>query len=76
MLASLRRDGKMTGHLFKLYLVVYSIYRFATEFIRPEAKMWGGWTGYQWSAVVMVVVFGALWWSQARTGQRDVDAVG
>ena len=76
VLASLRRDGMLTGQLFKLYLVVYSIYRFATEFIRPEAKLWGGWTGYQWAAVVMVGVFGALWWAQARTGQRDVDAVG
>ena len=76
VLASLRRDGLLTGHLFKLYLVVYSIYRFATEFIRPEAKLWGGWTGYQWAAVVMVGVFGVLWWAQARTGQRDVDAVG
>ena len=27
-------------------------------------------------AVVMVGVFGVLWWAQARTGQRDVDAVG
>ena len=76
VLASLRRDGMLTGQLFKLYLVVYSIYRFATEFIRPDAKLWGGWTGYQGAAVVMVGVFGALWWAQARTGQRDVDAVG
>jgi len=76
VLAALRRDGLLAGHLFKLYLITYSVYRFATEWIRPEAKLWGGWTGYQWAAVVMAVVFGLLWWHESRTGQAETGPVG
>ena len=76
VLAALRRDGLLAGHLFKLYLITYSVYRFATEWIRPEAKLWGGWTGYQWAAVVMFVVFGVLWWHESRTGQPEARPVG
>ena len=76
VLWSLRRDGLLAGHLFKLYLVAYSVFRFVTEWVRPEAKLWGGWTGYQWSAIVMVVVFGALWWYEAWAGERAAEGVG
>ena len=72
---ALRRDGLLVGQLFKCYLVLYSVYRFATEFIRPEARLWWGLTGYQWSAVVMAGVFGGLWWWEWRAGQSEVRAI-
>lgn len=40
-----------------LYLVAYSVYRFASEFVRPEPRMAAGLTFYQWSAIVIVTVF-------------------
>jgi phosphatidylglycerol:prolipoprotein diacylglycerol transferase len=54
------------GHLIKLYILAYLMYRFFTELIRPEARLLGGLTGYQWAAVVMFALFAWLWWRDAR----------
>ncbi|MGA2033179.1 MAG: prolipoprotein diacylglyceryl transferase family protein [Thermoguttaceae bacterium] len=56
----LQQQGKFQGQLVRIYLVAYFIYRFGTEFIRPEAKLWLGLTGYQLAALVLVPFF-ALW---------------
>ncbi len=64
--AVLYRQGIWRGQLIKAYIIAYSMYRFATEFIRPEAKLWLGLTGYQWVALALVVVFGLLWWRNSR----------
>jgi phosphatidylglycerol---prolipoprotein diacylglyceryl transferase len=61
LLAWLRRQGLFRGQLIKLYIISYLAYRFSTEFIRPEVRMWQGLTGYQWAALVMIPVFVALW---------------
>jgi len=76
VLAVMRRDGLLRGQLIKLYFLLYFVFRFATEFLRPEVRLWGGWTGYQWAAVVLVPIFAALWWHDARTGRGHLDAVG
>ncbi|RIK82686.1 MAG: diacylglyceryl transferase [Planctomycetota bacterium] len=52
---------RLRGQLIKLYIIAYLAYRFATEFIRPEARLWGGLTGYQWSCVLLAGVFAVLW---------------
>ncbi|MBQ16164.1 MAG: diacylglyceryl transferase [Planctomycetaceae bacterium] len=75
-LAVMRRDGLLRGQLIKLYLLLYFVFRFATEFLRPEVRLWGGWTGYQWAALLLVPIFTALWWHDARTGRGRFDAVG
>lgn len=54
------------GQLIKLYILSYLIYRFATEWIRPEARLWGELTGYQWAAAVLVPLFLWLWARDAR----------
>ena len=54
--------GWFRGNLFKLYIVVYAVYRFGTEFIRPEAKSVAGWTAYQWASICLALGFGWLWW--------------
>jgi phosphatidylglycerol:prolipoprotein diacylglycerol transferase len=46
---------------FKLYLLAYCSYRFLTEFIRPEERLWAGLTGYQWAAAALVPVLLLLW---------------
>lgn len=55
----------LSGQLFKLYLVAYFGYRFATEFIRPEPKLWLDLTGYQWAALAFIPLFLGLWYHDA-----------
>ena len=57
----LQRRGIFRGQLIKLYILSYLVYRFITEWIRPEAKLAGGMTGYQWAALVMALLFFWLW---------------
>jgi phosphatidylglycerol:prolipoprotein diacylglycerol transferase len=63
------------GQLIKLYIIFYMAYRFATEFIRPEARLLGGLTGYQWTAVVMAGLFAWLWWRDAKQGSASALAM-
>src|SRR5205085_2379851 len=60
-LAWLGYRGLFRGQLIKLYMITYAVYRFATEFIRPEARLWYGLTGYQWASVVLALLFAWLW---------------
>ena len=57
VLFQLQRRKILTGRLIKVYFVSYFVYRFATEFIRPEAELWLGLTGYQWAALVLAPFF-------------------
>lgn len=54
------------GQLIKAYILSYLGYRMVTEWIRPEARWWGGLTGYQWASMVLAVVFALLWVRDAR----------
>ncbi|QDT65581.1 prolipoprotein diacylglyceryl transferase [Calycomorphotria hydatis] len=56
----MKRDGLCKGQLIRLYIIAYCGYRFLSEFIRPEARMWTGLTGYQWAALVIAAGFMAL----------------
>lgn len=69
VLAWLMRQGVLRGQLIKLYLITYLIYRFLTEFIRPEPVLAFGLTGYQWACLALIPVFVALW---ARDAQASV----
>ena len=60
------RRGAFRGQLVKLYIMVYSVYRFATEFIRPEVRLGGGLTGYQWACVLLLLVVAGLWYRDSR----------
>ena len=62
VLSVLRRRGLFPRNLVKLYLVAYLVFRFLTEFIRPEPRVLFGLTLYQGAAVVFVPVFLALAW--------------
>ena len=66
VLIALQSGGLFRGQLIKLYILVYLAYRFVTEFIRPEAKLELGLTGYQWGALAMAPLFLFLWWKDAR----------
>ncbi len=61
VLAGLQRRDLLTGQLVKLYIMVYLVYRFFSEFIRPEADFGLGLTAYQWFSILLLPVFGLLW---------------
>jgi phosphatidylglycerol:prolipoprotein diacylglycerol transferase len=61
----LQIDGLFRAQRIKLYILCYLVYRFATEFIRPEARLWGGLTGYQWATLPLGLLFVWLWWRDA-----------
>ncbi len=62
VLAILLHRGMFRGQLIKLYFISYFVYRFVTEFIRPEPKWWLDLTGYQWAALTLIPLFAALWY--------------
>ena len=44
------------GRLFSLYLILYGVFRFGTEFIRDTPKFPGGFSGYQVLALLMILL--------------------
>ncbi len=62
----LSQNGIWRGQLVKFYIISYLAYRWFTEFIRPEPKMWFAFTGYQWFAIGVIPIFAWLWWRDAR----------
>lgn len=59
------KRGLWRGQLMKAYIIAYCVYRFGTETIRPEARLFAGLTGYQWGSLVLALLFGWLWWREA-----------
>jgi len=57
----LREQGRYPRQLMKLYILSYLAYRFLTEFIRPEPRLFDGLTGYQLIALAMFPLFVYLW---------------
>jgi phosphatidylglycerol:prolipoprotein diacylglycerol transferase len=70
VLETLHRRGLLRGQLIKLYILSYLGYRFLTEMIRPEVRLWAGLTGYQWAALALAPLFAWLWWRDARAFSR------
>jgi phosphatidylglycerol---prolipoprotein diacylglyceryl transferase len=50
----------------KVYLIAYGLFRFLTEFIRPEPTEWWGLTFYQWVGLGMAAGLTVQWWMDAR----------
>jgi phosphatidylglycerol:prolipoprotein diacylglycerol transferase len=61
ILTKLQTRGLFRSQLVKLYILAYLSYRFATEYIRPEPKLWLELSVYQWAALVFAPVFALLW---------------
>ena len=54
----------------KLYLICYGVYRFVTEYIRPEPASYGGLTYYQWVAMLLIGGLSIHWLIDARLKRR------
>jgi prolipoprotein diacylglyceryltransferase len=65
LLVLMLRDALPSQRL-KVYLIAYGLYRFATEFIRPEPAWWLGLTFYQWAALALVIGLALQWWLDRR----------
>lgn len=70
LLFACQQRGLFRGQLIKLYILSYLAYRFGTEFIRPEPRLFAGLTGYQWAALALAPLFAWLWWRDARCVQN------
>ena len=57
---------QLRWHRLQLYLIAYALFRFATEFIRPEPEYAMGLTYYQWASLVLGVGVSLQWLYEAR----------
>jgi phosphatidylglycerol:prolipoprotein diacylglycerol transferase len=69
-LAWCERRGLFRLQRIKLYFMAYLVYRFFTEFLRPEPIVALGLTAYQWGALVLLPVFAWLWHRDAPAARR------
>ncbi len=60
VLFQLQRRQMFRGQLIRVYFVAYFVFRFVTEFLRPEPRINFGLTGYQ-MATLLLAPFFALW---------------
>ena len=59
------KDG-YADTICSLYLIAYGVYRFLTEYIRPEPVSMGGLTFYQWVSLGLIAGMVGQWWLQRR----------
>ncbi|MBI1348385.1 diacylglyceryl transferase [bacterium] len=76
VLWGLERRGLFPRQRLKLYIAAYCIFRFLTEFLRPEIRLWGGLTGYQWTALALLPIMLILWWQDRRDVQTIAHGLG
>lgn len=55
----------------KLYLIAYFVYRFLTEFIRPEPDFALGLTWYQWTVLCMIAALAVHWVIDERAKRKE-----
>ena len=68
------RRGLLIGDWMPIYLIAYCIYRFISEFIRPELRLIAGLTFYQLSAIVIALGMIAVLAHRHRAPARNVVA--
>lgn len=70
LLIVLTLTRRIPGHRLQLYLIAYGIYRYFSEYLRPEPRDSLGLTFYQWAAIALVVGPSLQWaWESRR--RRD-----
>jgi prolipoprotein diacylglyceryltransferase len=62
----LTKKNWLTFQRLKFYLIGYALFRFLTEYIRPEPILWSGLTFYQLVALVGSGLLVLQWWYDAR----------
>ncbi len=67
----MRQRDLFRGQLVKLYILAYLLYRFLSEFVRPEVRLWQGLTGYQWASLALMPLFAWLWYRDRNVMHGD-----
>jgi prolipoprotein diacylglyceryltransferase len=62
----------LKGRIFAVYLIVYGIFRFLTEFIRETPRVIGNLSVYQFWCVVMIALGVASYMVRTPRGERSV----
>jgi phosphatidylglycerol:prolipoprotein diacylglycerol transferase len=57
----IQRTEFLRGQRIKAYILLYAVYRFFSEFLRPEPRIAGGLTIYQFASLSIIVLFVTLW---------------
>jgi phosphatidylglycerol---prolipoprotein diacylglyceryl transferase len=70
------RHGWLRNQRLKFYLIAYGIFRFLTEFIRPEPVYALGLTYFQFVAIFIVVALSVQWRYDARHQNRGSISAG
>jgi phosphatidylglycerol:prolipoprotein diacylglycerol transferase len=70
VLLEVMHRGALKRQRLKLYLICYGVFRFLTEFIRPEEPWLLGLTAYQWGAMCLVIGL-SLQWQMDRRGLEE-----
>ena len=69
-----QKDAVMRGNWMPVYIIAYCVFRFLSEYWRPELRYWRGLTFYQWSCVAIALGFAGLilarWWKQPKAKSR------
>ena len=52
----LRRNGKLSGQHFHVYLITYGLFRFGHEFVRETPRIGLGMSGYHWAALAVTLL--------------------
>lgn len=73
-LTFMERRDLCRGQRIKLYIMAYLVYRFASEWIRPEPRLWLSLTGYQWACLAWLPVFAVLWFRDRQPMRRSEHA--
>ena len=55
-------DHLWRGNLIKIYFLAYFAFRLVSEWGRPEPAVAWGLSIYQWISLVLMALFGLLWW--------------
>ncbi|MFN9718801.1 MAG: prolipoprotein diacylglyceryl transferase [Planctomycetota bacterium] len=66
VLVQMHSRGMFREQLIKLYFISYGVYRFFSEFLRPEDRIVAGLTVYQIGSILLIITFAALWHCDAR----------
>ena len=60
------------GNLFSMFLILYGVFRFATEFVRETPKLYWGWlSGYQVLAVIAMMLGTAFIMARSVAARND-----
>jgi phosphatidylglycerol:prolipoprotein diacylglycerol transferase len=68
------RTHLLQGRLFALYLALYGVFRFCSEYVRETPRIAGNLSGYQLLSLVCVALGGiGLWWRTRATVSKARD---